>query len=97
MEGDVIIDEDGRVRRRRRRVIKNSDTEDTSTEDGHSDADAETMGLRRLDAKGRTCPFPKPTGVVGRLLGYSSASTSDGSSEMEKRIIRSEGSRGVDG
>lgn len=64
-DGEIIEDQNGRKRRRRR-----SPTQDAEVKDGV----VEFKTIAEVDFIGkegkRECPVPKPGGIVGELLGF---------------------------
>lgn len=61
-DGEMDITEDGRRRRRRRYVDKN----------GVPFSAEEQQRIREEEARARAraCPVPKPSGLIGQLLGF---------------------------
>ncbi|KAL4785553.1 hypothetical protein BJX76DRAFT_324119 [Aspergillus varians] len=93
-DSEMIITADGqqiqRVRRRRRKDV------DTIAQEGNilpqtSDEEVSTFlqleeEAKLLSAPGRECPVPKPTGMIGNLLGFSHHTTAQGPQGESRQV-----------
>lgn len=69
-DGEIIEDENGRRRRRRRPQIQDPEVRDGIIEFKNLAQDD------LMDKRGkRECPVPKPGGIVGELLGFQKSSS----------------------
>ena len=66
---DVEITADGR-RIRRNKAVKNGRAAADDDDDASMTPSEQAMIKAMGDGKGRECPVPKPTGVLGRVLGF---------------------------
>ena len=86
---EVVVGEDGRRRRRKRKCVEATQTDDTSgvkTEifkpEIMDEEEVDSISRQAQERRSRReCPLPKPGGRVGELLGFrsSSGSIADGS------------------
>lgn len=65
---DVEVSEDGKRRRRRRRTTVDGDS---NTKD-EKVVKEEVTEAQDLETRSHQCPVPRPTGLVGRVLGFGS-------------------------
>jgi len=62
----VVVDENGRRRRLRRKIpVKAEEPLPSPETEEMSEQEAEVMR-----ARGRECPLPKPGGIIGQVLGF---------------------------
>ncbi|KAL4802278.1 hypothetical protein BDV18DRAFT_147194 [Aspergillus unguis] len=92
-DSEMIIGPDGqqmqRVRRRRRKddaIIAQEDNVLPKTPASATEEEVSTFlqleeEAKQLSASGRECPVPKPTGIIGDLLGFSNRTAGQESRE----------------
>jgi cytochrome c oxidase assembly factor 2 len=73
------------ARRRRRRRSTDDEKEPAAASD-HYDQGAAV----RLDKKERECPVPKPSGLVGQLLGFDRTDRTDRTSNTQPTVVKVE-------
>jgi cytochrome c oxidase assembly factor 2 len=67
-DGEVIIDENGRRRRWKRK--ETPEVRDGIAHFGQSTSDEDIMGSGKQVLDRRACPVPKPGGMLGEWLGF---------------------------
>lgn len=76
-EGEIVVGEDGKRRRRKRR--ETPEVKDGIVQFESTPADAESMRLQAERSK-RECPVPKPGGMLGEWLGFHADKDGDAAS-----------------
>jgi len=72
-DGEVMIGEDGRRMRRRKKCVP-LDPDDPATSEPATPTDLlreeDSTSFKELESMRRECPIPKPGGKVGEILGF---------------------------
>ena len=69
-DSDFEITEDGRRRRRRQRPAESDCDSDSDENTGKSTTDLLKEEAAMMRKESHECPVPKPTGLIGEVLGF---------------------------